>query len=84
MCRNNSGNNVYVKVKNVSDVDNLRNPVVRNVGKSESFSNNKKNPFKRPHSSIMTDNDKVMRLYASMSPDQKRLMGEKLNHSETQ
>ena len=71
MSKNNSGNNVYVKVNNASDVVNLRNPVVRN-------------PFKWPHNSMMTDDDKVMRLYASMSPDQKRLMGEKLNHCETQ
>ena len=84
MCKNNSGNNVYVKVNNASDVVNLRNPVVRNVDKSKTFQNNSRNPFNRPHNSMVTDDDKVMRLYASMSPDQKRLMGEKLNHCETQ
>ena len=83
MCKK-SGNNVYVKVNNASDVVNLRNPVVRNVDKSKTFQNNSRNPFKRPHNSMTTDDDKVMRLYASMLPDQKRLMGEKLNHCETQ
>ena len=34
MCKNNSVNNVYVKVDNASDVDILRNPVVRKVSKS--------------------------------------------------
>ena len=83
MYNNNSGNNVYLKVNNASDVDNLRNPVIRNVVKPKAFPNNPRNPFKRPYNSMMTDDDKIMRLYASMSPEQKRLMGEKLNLSET-
>ena len=84
MCKNNSGNNVYVKVNNASGVDNLRHPVVRNVGRSKTFPNNTRNPFKRPHNLMMTDDDKNMRLYASKLSDQKRLMREKLNHCETQ
>ena len=84
ICKNNSGYNVNVKVNNASDVDILRNSVVRNAGKSKTFQNITRNPFKRSHDSMMTDNVKFMRLYASMSQDQKRLMGEQLNHCETQ
>ena len=33
---------------------------------------------------MMSDNDQVMRLYDSLSPDQKRVLGEKLSRYETQ
>ena len=73
MSKNKSSNNVYVKINDASDVDNLENLVVGNVGKSKTFPNNTRNHSKRSHDLMMADDDKVMRLYASMSPDQKRL-----------
>ena len=49
-----------MKVNNASDVDNFRNPVVRNVAKSKTSPDNTKNPFKDPHNSLMTNDYKIV------------------------
>ena len=67
LCKGTNGNNKYVKV-----------PVMANRDRTGANAIALKNTHKRMHREILTDEERVLRLYASLSPEQKKMMGEKL------
>ena len=70
LCNGTNGNNKYVNVNDAIDLEKLQNPVMANRDRTGANANASTN--KRMHREILTDEERVLRLYASLSPEQKK------------
>ena len=78
LCKGTNGNNKYVKVNDAIDLEKLQNPVMANRDRTGANAIALKNTQKRMHREIFTDEERVLRLYASLSPEQKKNNGRKI------
>ena len=61
-----------MKVNDAIDLENLQNTVMANMDRTGANAIALKNTHKRMHREILIDEERVLRLYASLSPEQNK------------